>query len=90
MNVGVLFKDLVDQHGIKHAELEHHDASKHLEVAISDVLEGKDVGVVVHVDQLQDLHGNKAPSSELDVNTVAHDYKNEDQHDTGKPHLVNC
>jgi hypothetical protein len=69
--------------------LEHHDACKYLEVTIISILEGQDICVVVHIDQLQSLHWNKAPSNELNVNQVTHGNKNEHQHDARKPHLVN-
>lgn len=89
MNVGVFFEDFVDEHSIEHAELEHHDAGKYLKVSILDILEGQNIWVVVHVDQLQHLHGDKAPSNKLYVHEVTHDLKNEHQHDARKSHLVN-
>lgn len=89
MNVGIFLQDLVDKHSIEHAELEHHDAGKYLKVAILDILEGQNIWVVVHVDQLQHLHGDKSPSNKLYVHEVTHRYKNEYQHDACKSHLVN-
>ena len=89
MNVGIFFEDLIDEHSIEHTELEHHDASKYLKVAILDILEGQDVCMVVHIDQLQYLHRKKAPCNKLYVHAVTHRYKNEYRHDARKSHLVN-
>ena len=89
LNVGILLDHLVDQHTVEHAELKHHYACKHLEVAVFWVLEGQNVSVVVHVDKLQALHGRKSPNSVLDIHLVAHNHQDQHQHDHCEPHLVN-